>query len=94
MQIQVDQTRLLNELQTLATFTDAEPDNEGTVVTRVVFSADDLRARTWLERISHRRGLRQSATTTLATSSFAGSAPIPSVRRSHRLSHRCDPPRR
>jgi ureidoglycolate amidohydrolase len=56
MQIQVDQTRLLNELQTLATFTDAEPDNEGTVVTRVVFSADDLRARAWLKELATAEG--------------------------------------
>jgi len=45
MQIQVDQARILSELQTLATLTDAEPAENGTAVTRVVFSADDLRAR-------------------------------------------------
>jgi N-carbamoyl-L-amino-acid hydrolase len=48
-QIQIDQARLLNELSTLATFTDAEPASEGTAVTRIVFSADDLRARAWLK---------------------------------------------
>ncbi len=56
MQIQIDQARLLNELQTLATFTDAEPDTEGTAVTRVVFSADDLRARAWLKELATAEG--------------------------------------
>jgi hypothetical protein len=37
MQIQIDQARLTSELQTLATFTDAEPVSDGTSVTRVVF---------------------------------------------------------
>jgi ureidoglycolate amidohydrolase len=50
MQIQIDQARLLSELQTLATFTDAEPAENGTAVTRVVFSTDDLRARAWLKK--------------------------------------------
>jgi ureidoglycolate amidohydrolase len=49
MQIQIDQARLLSELQTLATLTDAEPADNGTAVTRVVFSPDDLRARAWLK---------------------------------------------
>jgi ureidoglycolate amidohydrolase len=49
MQIQIDQARLLSELQTLATLTDAEPSDNGTAVTRVVFSPDDLRARAWLK---------------------------------------------
>jgi ureidoglycolate amidohydrolase len=52
IQIQIDQARLLNELNTLATFTDAEPASEGTAVTRVVFSADDLRARAWLKELA------------------------------------------
>jgi ureidoglycolate amidohydrolase len=49
MQIHIDQARLLSELQTLATLTDAEPADNGTAVTRVVFSPDDLRARAWLK---------------------------------------------
>jgi N-carbamoyl-L-amino-acid hydrolase len=49
MQIQINQARLLSELQTLATLTDAEPADNGTAVTRVVFSPDDLRARAWLK---------------------------------------------
>ena len=55
-QIQVDQTRLLRELQTLATFTGAEPVSDGTAVTRVVFSADDLRARAWLKDLATAEG--------------------------------------
>jgi len=52
MQIQIDQARLLKELQTLATFTHAEPVDNGTAVTRIVFSADDLRARAWLKELA------------------------------------------
>ena len=53
---QIDQTRLLNELNTLATFTDAEPAGDGTAVTRIVFSADDLRARAWLKELATAEG--------------------------------------
>jgi ureidoglycolate amidohydrolase len=56
MQIQIDQARLLSELNTLATFTDAEPSSEGTAVTRIVFSADDLRARAWLKDLATAEG--------------------------------------
>ncbi len=56
MQIQVDQARILTELQTLATLTDAEPAENGTAVTRVVFSADDLRARAWLKKLAIAEG--------------------------------------
>jgi ureidoglycolate amidohydrolase len=56
MQIQIDHTRLLNELNTLATFTHAEPANEGTAVTRIVFSPDDLRARAWLKDLATAEG--------------------------------------
>jgi ureidoglycolate amidohydrolase len=56
MQIQIDQARLLSELQTLATFTDAEPAKNGTAVTRVVFSTDDLRARAWLKKLAVAEG--------------------------------------
>ncbi len=54
--IQVDQTRLLSELQTLQSFTDAEPSTDGTAVTRIVFSADDLRARAWLKQLALAEG--------------------------------------
>jgi ureidoglycolate amidohydrolase len=56
MQIQIDQTRLLSELKTLATLTDAEPSSEGTAVTRIVFSPDDLRARAWLKDLATAEG--------------------------------------
>jgi ureidoglycolate amidohydrolase len=56
MQIQIDQTRLLSELNTLATFTDAEPSSEGAAVTRIVFSPDDLRARAWLKELALAEG--------------------------------------
>jgi ureidoglycolate amidohydrolase len=58
MQIQIDQARLLSELQTLATFTDSEPADDGTAVTRVVFSADDLRARAWLKALATAEGFQ------------------------------------
>jgi N-carbamoyl-L-amino-acid hydrolase len=57
-QIEVDQTRLLNELQTLAMFTGAEPSTDGTAVTRIVFSADDLRARAWLKGVALAEGFQ------------------------------------
>jgi ureidoglycolate amidohydrolase len=56
MQIQIDQTRLLDELQALGTLTDAESSPDGTAVTRVVFSADDLRARAWLKNLASAEG--------------------------------------
>jgi N-carbamoyl-L-amino-acid hydrolase len=56
MQIQIDQARLLNELNTLARFTGAEPASEGTAVTRIVFSVDDLRARAWLRDLATAEG--------------------------------------
>jgi N-carbamoyl-L-amino-acid hydrolase len=56
MQIQIDQSRLLNELNTLARFTGAEPASEGTAVTRIVFSVDDLRARAWLRDLATAEG--------------------------------------
>ena len=37
-------------------FTDAEPSSEGTAVTRIVFSADDLRARAWLKDLASAEG--------------------------------------
>ena len=56
MQIQIDQTRLLGELQDLATITSAEPSSDGTAVTRIVFSPDDLRARAWLKELAKTEG--------------------------------------
>ncbi len=47
MQITVDLSRLLSELETLASFSDAP----APAVTRVVFSAQDLAARTYLRKL-------------------------------------------
>jgi ureidoglycolate amidohydrolase len=56
-EIAIDATRLMNELTTLATFTSIEPSSEGTAVTRIVFTADDLRARAWLKELAQAEGL-------------------------------------
>ncbi len=53
MQITVDQTRLLNELEKLATFSDAP----APAVTRVVFSVQDLAARAYLRELFSDAGL-------------------------------------
>ncbi|MGD0798759.1 MAG: M20 family metallo-hydrolase [Acidobacteriaceae bacterium] len=55
--ITIDAARLLAELKTLATFTSIEPSPNGTAVTRVVFSPDDLRARAWLKGLAAEAGL-------------------------------------
>ena len=55
--LEIDATRLLDELTTLATFTSVEPSPLGTAVTRVVFSPDDLRARAWLKGLAEAEGL-------------------------------------
>lgn len=57
-EIAVDEARLLNELQTLASFTSIEPSSEGTAVTRIVFTDDDLRARAWLKELAAKEGLK------------------------------------
>ena len=56
-ELEIDATRLLDELNTLATFTSIEPSTEGTAVTRVVFTPDDLRARAWLKSLAAAEGL-------------------------------------
>ena len=56
-EVEIDATRLLDELKTLATFTSIEPSTEGTAVTRVVFTSDDLRARAWLKSLAATEGL-------------------------------------
>ncbi len=57
LDVQIDETRLIGELNTLATFTSIESSTEGTAVTRVVFSDDDLRARAWLKSLAQSEGL-------------------------------------
>ncbi len=44
MKLEIDQQRLLSQLETLATFSDAEPP----AVTRIVFTPTDLKARAWM----------------------------------------------
>jgi N-carbamoyl-L-amino-acid hydrolase len=56
-EIEIDAARLIDELKTLAGFTSIEPSSEGTAVTRVVFSPDDLRARAWLKGLAGAEGL-------------------------------------
>ena len=56
-EIAIDEARLLRELQRLAEFTSIEPSSEGTAVTRVVFTPDDLRARAWLKDLAADEGL-------------------------------------
>jgi ureidoglycolate amidohydrolase len=56
MLIQINSTRLQEELQALATITSIEQPTEGTAVTRIVFSPDDLRARAWLKDLATAEG--------------------------------------
>ncbi len=55
--IALNAARLLGELETLAGFSSAEAVPEGRAVTRVVFSPEDLRARTWLKDQARTAGL-------------------------------------
>src|SRR6266700_3930707 len=59
MKLEIDQHRLLAELETLSSFSDAAPP----AVTRVVFTPSDLRARNWLISRCEEAGLtvRQDA---------------------------------
>jgi N-carbamoyl-L-amino-acid hydrolase len=56
MKIEIDAARLSAELAELARFTHAEPSPDGTAVTRVVFTEDDLRARAWLKALATEEG--------------------------------------
>jgi N-carbamoyl-L-amino-acid hydrolase len=56
-EVQIEGTRLNEELKTLATFTSIEPSAEGTAVTRIVFTLDDLRARAWLKGLAESEDL-------------------------------------
>jgi N-carbamoyl-L-amino-acid hydrolase len=55
--IEIDDVRLTDELNALATFSSIEPSSEGTAVTRVVFTPDDMRARMWLKTLATEAGL-------------------------------------
>jgi len=54
MQIEIDQNRIVQEIDALAAFSDVEPP----AVTRIVFSEQDLRARAWLKARCAEAGLR------------------------------------
>ena len=54
--VQIDSARLNRELQELAAFTSVEPSPEGTAVTRIVFTSDDLAARAWLKGLATEAG--------------------------------------
>jgi N-carbamoyl-L-amino-acid hydrolase len=56
MQLEIDQPRLTRELHELARFTHTEPSPDGTAVTRIVFTEDDLRARAWLKQLAADEG--------------------------------------
>jgi N-carbamoyl-L-amino-acid hydrolase len=56
MQLQIDEARLKAELEELARFTSVEASAEGTAVTRIVFTEDDLRARAWLKALAEAEG--------------------------------------
>jgi ureidoglycolate amidohydrolase len=51
-QLQIDAARLEEELKELSLFTSADPAADGTAVTRIVFSKDDLLARAWLKTLA------------------------------------------
>jgi ureidoglycolate amidohydrolase len=59
MKLEIDHQRLISELETLATFSDAEPP----AVTRIVFTPTDLKARAWMISRCEQAGLtvRQDA---------------------------------
>jgi ureidoglycolate amidohydrolase len=59
MKLEIDQQRLLSEIETLAAFSDAEPP----AVTRIVFTPTDLKARAWVISRCEEAGLsvRQDA---------------------------------
>lgn len=53
MRVEIDQPRLTQEIDTLAAISDVEPP----AVTRIVFSEQDLRARSWLKDLCIEAGL-------------------------------------
>jgi ureidoglycolate amidohydrolase len=55
--LEIDETALSADLSELARFTHVEQPDEGTAVTRVIFTEDDLRARAWLKAKAHAAGL-------------------------------------
>jgi ureidoglycolate amidohydrolase len=59
MKVEIDQQRLISEIEALAAFSDAEPP----AVTRIVFTPTDLKARSWMKARCQEAGLsiRQDA---------------------------------
>lgn len=57
MNPEINPARLTAELAHLATFTHESPTPEGTAVTRIVFTPDDLAARAWLRCLAEEAGL-------------------------------------
>jgi ureidoglycolate amidohydrolase len=53
MKLSIDRDRLSSEIETLASFSDAEPP----AVTRIIFTPTDLRAREWLKKRCEEAGL-------------------------------------
>jgi N-carbamoyl-L-amino-acid hydrolase len=53
MNVQIDQDRLLSEIEALASYSDADPP----AVTRIVFTPTDLKARAWLKARCDEAGL-------------------------------------
>jgi ureidoglycolate amidohydrolase len=53
MNLNIDCDRLMSEIETLASFSDAEPP----AVTRVVFTPNDMKARAWLKGLMEETGL-------------------------------------
>ena len=53
MNLEIDQQRVLSEIETLATISEASPP----AVTRIVYTPTDLKARTWLISLCERSGL-------------------------------------
>lgn len=56
-ELKVNSVRLMQELEALAKFTSVEQPEQGTAVTRIVFSEDDLHAREWLKQRARDAGL-------------------------------------
>src|SRR4051812_23479312 len=59
MNLEIDQDRLISEIEALASISDADPP----AVTRIVFTSTDLKARAWLRKRCEETGLtlRQDA---------------------------------
>jgi len=59
--LSIDAVRLKAELDHLATITHCEPASNGTAVTRIVFTSDDLAARAWIQSLAAEAGLSARA---------------------------------